>query len=33
MDPRFVEMGLALSPGQGTRRGLYWDQEFAAPAQ
>jgi uncharacterized protein YkwD len=33
MDPRFVEMGLAQSPGQGTRRGLYWDQEFAAPAK
>lgn len=33
MDPRFVEMGLALAPGQGSRRGLYWDQEFAQPAQ
>ncbi|HEV2701022.1 MAG TPA: CAP domain-containing protein [Steroidobacteraceae bacterium] len=32
MDPRFVEMGLALAPGRGTRRGLYWDQEFAQPA-
>ncbi len=29
MDPRFVEMGLALAPGQGSRRGLYWDQELA----
>jgi uncharacterized protein YkwD len=33
MDPRFVEMGLALASGQGARRGLYWDQEFAAPAK
>jgi uncharacterized protein YkwD len=33
MDPRFVEMGLAYAPGQGTRRGLYWDQELAAPAK
>jgi uncharacterized protein YkwD len=33
MDPRFVEMGLALAPGRGARRGLYWDQEFAAPAK
>ncbi len=33
MDPRFVEMGLALAPGQGSRRGLYWDQEFAEPAK
>jgi uncharacterized protein YkwD len=33
MDPRFVEMGLALAPGQGARRGLYWDQEFATPAK
>ncbi len=32
MDPRFVEMGLALAPGRGSRRGLYWDQEFAQPA-
>jgi uncharacterized protein YkwD len=32
MDPRFVEMGLALAPGQGARRGQYWDQEFAQPA-
>ena len=31
MDPRFVEMGLAYAPGQGTRRGLYWDQELATP--
>jgi uncharacterized protein YkwD len=33
MDPRFVEMGLAHSPGQGSRRGLYWDQELAEPAK
>jgi uncharacterized protein YkwD len=33
MDPRFVAMGLAYAPGQGTRRGLYWDQELAAPAK
>jgi len=33
MDPRFEEMGLALSQGQGARRGLYWDQEFAQPAR
>jgi uncharacterized protein YkwD len=33
MDPRFVEMGLAYAPGQGARRGLYWDQELAAPAK
>jgi uncharacterized protein YkwD len=33
MDSRFVEMGLALSPGQGSRRGLYWDQELAEPAK
>jgi uncharacterized protein YkwD len=33
MDPRFVEMGLAQSPGQGSRRGLYWDQELAEPAK
>lgn len=33
MDPRFVEMGVAYAPGQGTRRGLYWDQEFATPAK
>jgi uncharacterized protein YkwD len=33
MDPRFVEMGLAYAPGQGARRGLYWDQVLATPAQ
>jgi uncharacterized protein YkwD len=32
MDPRFVEMGLAVAPGQGARRGMYWDQEFDQPA-
>jgi uncharacterized protein YkwD len=31
MDSRFVEMGLAYAPGQGTRRGLYWDQVLATP--
>lgn len=33
MDPRFRAMGLALAPGQGARRGLYWDQELAEPAK
>ncbi len=33
MDPRFVEMGLAYAPGQGARRGLYWDQVLATPAR
>ena len=33
MDPRFQEMGLALAPGQGSRRGLYWDQVLSEPAQ
>jgi uncharacterized protein YkwD len=33
MDPRFVEMGLAVAPGSGSRRGLYWDQELAQPAR
>jgi uncharacterized protein YkwD len=33
MDSRFVEMGLAYAPGQGTRRGLYWDQVLGAPAK
>jgi len=33
MDSRFIEMGLAYAPGQGTRRGLYWDQELAAPVK
>ena len=33
MDPRFVEMGLATAPGQGSRRGLYWDQVLAEPAK
>ncbi len=32
MDSRFVQMGLAYAPGQGTRRGLYWDQGLATPA-
>jgi uncharacterized protein YkwD len=32
MDPRFVEMGLAAVPGQGSRRGLYWDQLLTEPA-
>jgi uncharacterized protein YkwD len=31
MDPRFSEMGLASAAGQGSRRGLYWDQVLAAP--
>ncbi len=33
MDPRFVEMGLAVAPGRGSRRGLYWDQELAQPVK
>jgi uncharacterized protein YkwD len=31
MDPRFVEMGVALAQGQGTRHGLYWVQLLAEP--
>ena len=30
MDPRFVEMGLALAPGR-VKHGLYWVQVFAEP--
>lgn len=30
MDPRFVEMGLALAPGR-VKHGLYWVQLFAEP--
>jgi uncharacterized protein YkwD len=33
MDPRFVEMGVAVTPGRGSRRGLYWDQVLAEPAK
>jgi uncharacterized protein YkwD len=33
MEPRFVEMGLALAPGQGSKRGLYWDQVLTQPAK
>jgi len=33
MDPRFTEMGLALAPGRGERRGWYWDQVLALPAR
>lgn len=33
MDPRFVDIGLAVAPGTGSRRGLYWDQVLAAPAK
>jgi uncharacterized protein YkwD len=33
MEPRFVEMGLAYAPGQGSKRGLYWDQVLSAPAK
>ena len=33
MEPRFIDMGLAYAPGQGSRRGLYWDQELATPAK
>ena len=31
MDPRFAEMGIANSPGQVSRRGLYWVQLLVAP--
>jgi uncharacterized protein YkwD len=31
MDPRFAEMGIASSPGQVSRRGLYWVQLLVAP--
>ncbi len=33
MDPRFVQMGLAVATGQGSRRGPYWDQVLAEPAK
>lgn len=33
MDPRFVEMGVGVMPGRGSRRGLYWDQVLAEPAK
>lgn len=33
MDPHFGEMGLAVSTGQGSRRGLYWDQLLAQPVK
>ena len=33
MDPRFQEMGLALAAGEGSRRGLYWDQVLAQPVR
>jgi uncharacterized protein YkwD len=33
MEPRFVEMGLALAPGKGAKRGLYWDQLLTQPAK
>jgi uncharacterized protein YkwD len=31
MDARFAEMGLAQASGQGSRRGLYWDQVLTQP--
>jgi uncharacterized protein YkwD len=31
MDPRFVQMGLAVRSGHGSRHGPYWDQVLAAP--
>jgi uncharacterized protein YkwD len=31
MDPRFAEMGIAYSPGQMSRRGLYWVQLLVTP--
>ncbi len=33
MDPRFVEMGIAVAPGQGVKHGLYWDQVLTEPAK
>jgi uncharacterized protein YkwD len=33
MEPRFIEMGLAQASGQGSRRGLYWDQVFTQPVK
>lgn len=33
MDPRFVEMGLAVAAGRGSKHGLYWDQVLATPVQ
>ena len=33
MDARFAEMGLAQASGQGSRRGLYWDQVLTQPVQ
>jgi len=33
MEPGFVEMGLALVPGKGAKRGLYWDQLLTQPAK
>jgi len=32
MDPRFLEMGLALAPGAARPRGFYWVQVLAQPA-
>jgi uncharacterized protein YkwD len=31
MDPRFVQMGLALAAGHGAKHGLYWVQVLAQP--
>jgi uncharacterized protein YkwD len=33
MDARFAEMGLAQASGQGSRRGLYWDQVLTQPVK
>ncbi|MEJ0005775.1 MAG: CAP domain-containing protein [Steroidobacteraceae bacterium] len=33
MDARFLETGLAVASGRGTRRGLYWDQVLTNPAR
>jgi uncharacterized protein YkwD len=33
MDRRFVEMGIAVARGQGTKHGLYWDQVLTEPAK
>ena len=32
MDPRFAQMGIAVAPGQRSRRGLYWVQLLVAPS-
>lgn len=33
MEPRFAEMGLGQASGQGSQRGLYWDQVLTQPVK